>query len=167
VGKGQRYGFVAFLAFAGLSFASCGGSTPIPTGTIDGVALGTCGPSPSEKFAYVGRATADVLQDGRLVKTVPVGLGEGFRVPLKPGAYLIKYQADPKYPQLAGPSVHVVVVSGRATRATISPRCSGSTATGFLTNTKWQRKERSPSQGRPATELPHRPGSVLGQSGAG
>ena len=88
----------------------------------------------------MGRATADVLQDGQLVKTVHVGLGEGFRFAIKPGSYLIKYHPEPKYPQLAGPAVHVVVVSGKATRTTISPRCSGSTATGFLTNTNWQRK---------------------------
>lgn len=139
MGKGQRYGFVAFLAFAGLSLASCGGSTPTPTGTIDGVALGTCGPSLSENFAYVGRASADVLQSGQLVKVVPVGLGEGFRFAIKLGSYLIKYRPDSNYPQLAGPAVHVVVVSGKATRATISPQCSGSTATGSI-NTIWQRK---------------------------
>jgi hypothetical protein len=91
-----------------------------------GVALGTCGPSLSENFAYLGTAIVDVFQGGQLVKSVSVGLGEGFRFRVAPGSYQIKYHPDPKFPKLSGPAVHVKVVSASTAQATIVPQCSDS-----------------------------------------
>lgn len=107
------------LSALGLFATGCG-SSGTPEGTIQGFALGVCGPSGPNY--PVGPATVVVLKDRQPVKTVPVTLGYWYHFEVASGSYEVQF-GHVRSPMVPGPGRHVIVRPGKAARADLSPQC--------------------------------------------
>jgi hypothetical protein len=117
---GMRRAAVAVLLSAVALLASGCGSAGAPDGTIEGLAIGACGPAGPN---FSGAATVAIIENGQTVKTTsPLVLGSPYRVQVPPGSYLVKF-GHVKSPMIPGPAVHVSVKSGKTVRADLGPLC--------------------------------------------
>lgn len=113
---------MSILLFGGLGFiaSSCGSAGGPPGGTIEGFALGICGPAGPNY--PIGPATIAVLKGHQTIKTVPVTLGYWYHFEISPGNYEVQF-AHVKSPMIPGPGRAVEVRSGKTARADLSPQC--------------------------------------------
>jgi hypothetical protein len=121
LGMGRRALVAVLLGGLAFSVAACGASSSPTDGTIAGLQLGTCGPQGPSYPAHT--AVVEVLRGAQVVGAVHVHVGTPYSVRVSPGTYVVRFK--PEKGLTPGNGDRVTVVSGKSTRADVTPLCPG------------------------------------------